>query len=197
DHAADPERSRARTIRNRKKAIFPSRSGRRGASHRDSSLVEFGSRKFLANCRNRDRGEPPGVRRIHRFLFDRLAARAEQPEPAPGRVNPRQGVTGRASPLFFNLAGSDSKCPSGSGSVAIALYGGRDRSFSRRSRNRLQTRHRPGRAIRSNKGFRMNKIPVGQTIRFAYAFTFGEIGTVIGLTWIPTLINAVATFFVL
>jgi hypothetical protein len=41
----------------------------------------------------------------------------------------------------------------------------------------------------------MNKIPVGQTIRFAYAFTFGEIGTVIGLIWIPTLINAVATFF--
>jgi hypothetical protein len=43
----------------------------------------------------------------------------------------------------------------------------------------------------------MNKIPVGQTIRFAYAFTFGEIGTVIGLIWIPTLINAVASFFVL
>jgi len=41
----------------------------------------------------------------------------------------------------------------------------------------------------------MNKIPVGQTIRFAYAFTFGEIGTVIGLIWIPTLINAVASFF--
>src|SRR5579864_560964 len=43
----------------------------------------------------------------------------------------------------------------------------------------------------------MNKIPVGQTIRFAYAFTFGEIGTIIGLIWIPTLINAVASFFVL
>ena len=43
----------------------------------------------------------------------------------------------------------------------------------------------------------MNKIPVGQTIRFAYAFTFGEIGTVIGLIWIPTLINAVASFFAL
>jgi hypothetical protein len=41
----------------------------------------------------------------------------------------------------------------------------------------------------------MNKIPVGQTIRFAYAFTFGEIGTIIGLIWIPTLINAVAGFF--
>jgi len=43
----------------------------------------------------------------------------------------------------------------------------------------------------------MNKIPVGETIRFAYAFTFGEIGTIIGLIWIPTLINAVATFFAL
>jgi hypothetical protein len=43
----------------------------------------------------------------------------------------------------------------------------------------------------------MNKIPVGQTVRFAYAFTFGEIGTVIGLIWIPTLINAVASFFAL
>ena len=43
----------------------------------------------------------------------------------------------------------------------------------------------------------MNKIPVGQTIRFAYAFTLGEIGTIIGLIWVPTLINAVATFFVL
>lgn len=41
----------------------------------------------------------------------------------------------------------------------------------------------------------MNKIPVGQTIRFAYNFTLGEIGTIIGLIWIPTLINAVATFF--
>jgi hypothetical protein len=43
----------------------------------------------------------------------------------------------------------------------------------------------------------MNKIPVGQTIRQAYAFTFGEIGTVIGLTWIPTLISTVAIYFLL
>ena len=43
----------------------------------------------------------------------------------------------------------------------------------------------------------MNKLPVGKTIQFAYAFTFGQIGTVIGLIWIPTLINAVASFFVL
>ncbi len=42
----------------------------------------------------------------------------------------------------------------------------------------------------------MNKIPVGQTIRFAYDFTFGQIGTVIGLIWIPTVINAVGSFLV-
>ncbi len=42
----------------------------------------------------------------------------------------------------------------------------------------------------------MNRIPVGQTIRFAYAFTFGEIGTVIGLVWIPVVISAVAEFLV-
>ncbi|MEJ0024582.1 MAG: hypothetical protein WDN01_01030 [Rhizomicrobium sp.] len=42
----------------------------------------------------------------------------------------------------------------------------------------------------------MNKIPVGETIRFAYAFTFGEIGTVIGLVWIPLVINAVGAFLV-
>jgi len=42
----------------------------------------------------------------------------------------------------------------------------------------------------------MNKIPVGPTIRFAYAFTFGEIGTVIGLVWIPLVISAVAEFLV-
>ncbi|MEJ0044147.1 MAG: hypothetical protein WDM81_18895 [Rhizomicrobium sp.] len=44
------------------------------------------------------------------------------------------------------------------------------------------------------KGGGMNKIPVGETIRFAYAFTFGEIGTVIGLVWIPLVINAVGAF---
>jgi len=43
----------------------------------------------------------------------------------------------------------------------------------------------------------MNKLPVGQIIRSAYAFTFGEIGTVIGLIWIPTLINAIASFIFL
>lgn len=42
----------------------------------------------------------------------------------------------------------------------------------------------------------MNKIPVGQTIRAAYAFTFGEIGTVIGLIWIPIVLNAVVSFMI-
>jgi hypothetical protein len=43
----------------------------------------------------------------------------------------------------------------------------------------------------------MNKrLPVGPTIRSAYVFTFGEIGTVIGLIWIPTLINTVGSFFI-
>ncbi len=40
----------------------------------------------------------------------------------------------------------------------------------------------------------MNKIPVWKTIRFAYAFTFGEIGTIIGLIWLPTLLIAVLQF---
>jgi hypothetical protein len=40
----------------------------------------------------------------------------------------------------------------------------------------------------------MNKIPVWKTIRFAYAFTFGDIGTIIGLIWLPTLLIAVLQF---
>jgi hypothetical protein len=42
----------------------------------------------------------------------------------------------------------------------------------------------------------MNKIPVGQVVGRAYAFTFGEIGTVIGLIWIPTVLSVVGNFFV-
>jgi hypothetical protein len=42
----------------------------------------------------------------------------------------------------------------------------------------------------------MNRLPVGQTIRFAYAFTFGEIGTILGLIWLPTVLNAVGSFVV-
>jgi hypothetical protein len=40
----------------------------------------------------------------------------------------------------------------------------------------------------------MNKISVLDTIRSAYAFTFGQIGTIIGLVWLPTLLLAVLQF---
>ena len=40
----------------------------------------------------------------------------------------------------------------------------------------------------------MNKIPVWNTIRFAYAFAFGHIGAIIGLIWLPTLLIAVLQF---
>lgn len=40
----------------------------------------------------------------------------------------------------------------------------------------------------------MNKIPVGQTISFAYGFTFGRLGTVIGIAWLPLLIAQLALF---
>jgi hypothetical protein len=43
----------------------------------------------------------------------------------------------------------------------------------------------------------MNRFAVGETIRFAYQFTFGQIGTIIGLIWVPTLIQVVGTYFVL
>jgi len=41
----------------------------------------------------------------------------------------------------------------------------------------------------------MKKIPVGQTIAFAYRFLISEIATIVGLTWIPALIAAVAGYF--
>jgi hypothetical protein len=40
----------------------------------------------------------------------------------------------------------------------------------------------------------MNKISAGGVIARAYAFTFGEIGTVIGLVWIPTVLSVVGSF---
>ncbi len=43
----------------------------------------------------------------------------------------------------------------------------------------------------------MSKIPVGRTIAFAYQFTFGHIGTIIGLIWLPLLIFCVGDFFVM
>ncbi len=41
------------------------------------------------------------------------------------------------------------------------------------------------------------KIPVLDTIRYAYAFTFGHLGTIIGLIWLPMVIFAVAGYFVM
>ena len=41
----------------------------------------------------------------------------------------------------------------------------------------------------------MSKIPVVQSIRFAYTFTFAHLGAIIGLIWIPMLIVSVGSFF--
>ncbi|MGD0192301.1 MAG: hypothetical protein ABSD74_16315 [Rhizomicrobium sp.] len=40
----------------------------------------------------------------------------------------------------------------------------------------------------------MNKISVQDTIRFAYAFAFANIGSIIGLIWLPTVLIAVLQF---
>jgi len=40
----------------------------------------------------------------------------------------------------------------------------------------------------------MNKIPVGEAVRFAYEFTFRELGTIIGLIWVPMVALAVINF---
>jgi hypothetical protein len=40
----------------------------------------------------------------------------------------------------------------------------------------------------------MNKISVQNTINFAYAFTFGNIGSIIGLIWLPTVAIGVLQF---
>jgi len=42
----------------------------------------------------------------------------------------------------------------------------------------------------------MKKIPVGPTIASAYGFTFGGLGTVIGLIWIPFVLYTVGRFFI-
>jgi hypothetical protein len=36
----------------------------------------------------------------------------------------------------------------------------------------------------------MQKIPVGQTIAFAYRYVFAHIGTIIGLTWLPAVLSS-------
>ena len=40
----------------------------------------------------------------------------------------------------------------------------------------------------------MTKLPVGSTIRHAYSFTFGELGTIIGLCWLPLVLIAILQF---
>ncbi|HEY2070864.1 MAG TPA: hypothetical protein VGG48_15020 [Rhizomicrobium sp.] len=40
----------------------------------------------------------------------------------------------------------------------------------------------------------MNKIPVGDTIAEAYSFTFGSLGVIIGLIWLPMVLIAVGGF---
>ena len=43
----------------------------------------------------------------------------------------------------------------------------------------------------------MRKIPVLRTIAEGYAFTFGHLGTIIGLIWLPMVIVAIAGYFVM
>lgn len=40
----------------------------------------------------------------------------------------------------------------------------------------------------------MKKLPVPETIRFAYQFAFGQLGTIIGLIWVPMVVIAVLSF---
>jgi len=40
----------------------------------------------------------------------------------------------------------------------------------------------------------VRKIPVGQTIASAYSFTFGHLGAIIGLSWVPLVLIAVLQF---
>jgi hypothetical protein len=40
----------------------------------------------------------------------------------------------------------------------------------------------------------MTRIPVTDTIRFAYMFTFGQIGAIIGLVWLPLMLVALLQF---
>jgi len=40
----------------------------------------------------------------------------------------------------------------------------------------------------------MQKIPVGQTIAFAYLFLFAHIGTVVGIAWLPAVLSAAVNY---
>lgn len=43
----------------------------------------------------------------------------------------------------------------------------------------------------------MKKIPVVETIGFAYNFTFGQMGAILGLTWLPLVLWAIGNYFAL
>src|SRR6185437_6211913 len=40
----------------------------------------------------------------------------------------------------------------------------------------------------------MKKIPVGQTIAFAYRFLLSEIGAIVGIAWVPAVISSAAGY---
>jgi hypothetical protein len=42
----------------------------------------------------------------------------------------------------------------------------------------------------------MQKIPVGQTIAFAYRFLFAEIGIIVGIAWIPAILSSFESYLV-
>jgi hypothetical protein len=42
----------------------------------------------------------------------------------------------------------------------------------------------------------MQKIPVGQTIAFAYHFLFARIGTIIGIAWLPAVLSSAASYMI-
>jgi hypothetical protein len=42
----------------------------------------------------------------------------------------------------------------------------------------------------------MQKIPVGQTIAFAYHFLFARIGTIVGIAWLPAILSSVVSYMI-
>jgi hypothetical protein len=42
----------------------------------------------------------------------------------------------------------------------------------------------------------MQKIPVGQTIAFAYHFLFARIGTIIGIAWLPAVLSSAVSYMI-
>ena len=42
----------------------------------------------------------------------------------------------------------------------------------------------------------MQKIPVGETIAFAYRFLFARIGTIVGIAWLPAVLSSAASYLI-